>query len=135
VVGSAGTYFSDVNAGDLHWTIGEVAISYFENGTTLAEGFHQTYFDLVVTSIFEASELNLRLDVFPNPTVGQLTVTGDWNRGDRIQMVDLLGRPLLEKELNPEREEFQMSSYPAGTYILSILREGRPLKTFRVIKQ
>ena len=114
--------------GNLHWTVGEIAVSYFENGNTLAEGFHQTYFDLVVTSIFEAPELGLTLDVFPNPTVGQLTVAGDWNLGDRIQIIDIMGRPLVEKELNPEREEFQMDNYPAGTYLLSILREGRTLK-------
>lgn len=135
VVGSAGGYYTDVNAGNLHWTVGEIATSYFENGTSLAEGFHQTYVDLVVTAIFEAPELDLSLDVYPNPTVGRLTLAGDWLSGDRVQIVDLTGRRLVEKELLPEREEFQLQNYPAGTYLLTIVREGKPLKSFRVIKQ
>ena len=95
----------------------------------------QTYFDLVVTSIYEAPELNLSLDIYPNPTVGRLTMEGDWNNGDRVMMTDLNGRPLIEQELPPEREDFDMSGYPAGTYLLTVTRDRRPLKSFRVIKQ
>lgn len=135
VVGSAGGYYTDVNAGNLHWTVGEIATSFFENGNSLAEGFHQTYVDLVVTAIFEAPELNLSLDIYPNPTIGRLTLEGDWLAGDHVQIVDLTGRRLVQKQLMPEREEFQLGNYPAGTYLLTILRAGKPLKTFRVIKQ
>lgn len=135
VVGNAGTYFSDVNVGNLHWTVGEIAVSRLQNGDAVAEGFHQTYFDLVVTALWEAPELNLSLDVFPNPTVGQLTLEGDWEDGDHVRLMDLQGRPLIQKALLPERESFRLDAYPAGTYLLSVLRDGRPVKTFRVVKQ
>ncbi len=135
VVGSAGTYFSDVNTGNLHWTLGEISVAYHENGSVLSEGFHQTYFDLVVTALWEAPELGLNLDVYPNPTVSQLTLEGDWQVGDQVQVLDLQGRLLLRKPLNPERETFRMDAYQAGVYFLSILRAGRTLKTFRVVKQ
>lgn len=135
VVGSAGTYFSDVNTGNLHWTLGEIAINYNENGNSLAEGFHQTYFDLVITAVYEVPELNLSLDIYPNPTVGRLTLEGDWQSGDRVRIMDVTGRPLIEQALAPEREDFQLDQYPAGTYLLTITRDMRPLKTFRVVKQ
>ncbi|MEL6391536.1 MAG: T9SS type A sorting domain-containing protein [Bacteroidota bacterium] len=135
VVGSAGAYFSNVNTGNLHWTVGEVAVDYSVNGITLAQGFHQGYYDLVISSIFEAPELNLSLTAFPNPTMGQLTLEGTWDRGDRVQMTDLMGRPVIEAELDPNRMDFDMANYPNGVYLLSVSREGRILKTFQVIKQ
>lgn len=135
VVGSAGTYFSDVNTGNLHWTLGEISVAYHENGSVLSEGFHQTYSDLLVTTLWEAPELRLSLDIYPNPTASQLTVEGDWQEGDQIQILDLQGRLLLRKSLLPERETFQMDTYSAGVYFLSILRAGSVLKTFRVVKQ
>lgn len=135
VVGSAGAYYSDFNVGNLHWTLGEISVAYHENGSVLSEGFHQTYSDLLVTALWEAPELDLSLDVYPNPTVGQLTLEGDWNAGDQMQLLDLQGRLLLRKELAPERETFQMDAYQAGVYFLTILRAGKTLKTFRVVKQ
>ncbi|MEM8583532.1 MAG: T9SS type A sorting domain-containing protein [Bacteroidota bacterium] len=135
VVGSAGTYFSNVNTGNLHWTVGEVAVDYSVNGITLAQGFHQGYYDLVISSIYEAPELNLSLTAFPNPTMGQLTLEGSWDRGDRVRMTDLMGRPIIEAELAPERMDFDMVSQPSGVYLLSVSRDGQVLKTFQVIKQ
>lgn len=135
VVGSAGAYFSDFNAGNLHWTLGEISVAYHENGRVLSEGFHQTYSDLVLTALWEAPELDLSLDVYPNPTVGQLTLEGDWQVGDQVQFLDLQGRLLLRKALDPRREVFQMNTFQAGVYFLTILRAGKTLKTFRVVKQ
>ncbi|MEM6397717.1 MAG: T9SS type A sorting domain-containing protein [Bacteroidota bacterium] len=135
VVGSAGAYFADINAGNLHWTVGEVAVDYSVNGVTLAQGFHQGYYDLVISSIFEAPELNLSLTAFPNPTMGQLTLEGTWDRGDRVRMADLLGRPVIEAELDPERMEFDMANQPNGVYLMSVSRDGQVLKTFQIIKQ
>lgn len=135
VVGSAGSYFSDFNTGNLHWTVGEIAVSYYENGSVLSEGFHQTYFDLVVTSLWESPELQLSLSIYPNPTLGQLTVEGDWLPGDQLQIFDLQGRSILRKTLTPEKEQFQLTGYPAGVYFLSLARQGKLLKTFRVVKQ
>ncbi len=135
VIGSAGTYFTDVNAGNLHWTIGEVAVDFNVNSIVLAQGFHQGYYDLVVTSIWEAPELNIDLTVYPNPTLGQLIVEGSWDQGDRVRISDLLGRPLIDIELTPDRMDFELSEYPAGTYLVSFQRNGHLLKTFQLIKQ
>ncbi|MEM7573183.1 MAG: T9SS type A sorting domain-containing protein [Bacteroidota bacterium] len=135
VVGSAGSYFSDINTGNLHWTVGEVAVDYSVNGVVLAQGFHQGYYDLVLTSIWEAPELAIDLTVYPNPTVGQLIVEGSWDQGDRVRISDLLGRPIIETELAPERMDFELSSYPPGTYLISFERNGRLLKTMQLIKQ
>ncbi|MEL7376793.1 MAG: T9SS type A sorting domain-containing protein [Bacteroidota bacterium] len=100
---------------------------------TLGQG--NAIYTIVYSYIFEAPELNLSLTAFPNPTMGQLTLEGTWDRGDRVQMTDLMGRPVIEAELDPNRMDFDMANYPNGVYLLSVSREGRILKTFQVIKQ
>ncbi|MEM1357990.1 MAG: T9SS type A sorting domain-containing protein [Bacteroidota bacterium] len=135
VVGSAGTYFSAVNVGNIHFTVGEVAVDRTQNGIVLERGFHHGLFDLLSTSVWTAPEVQLQLDVFPNPTADMVTLSGDWTSRDRLQIRDLLGRSLLDRTLPPERVEMSLRAYPPGTYLLTIVRDGRPLKTLRVIRQ
>ena len=135
VVGSAGDYFSNDNVGNLHWTVGEVAVDYSVNGLKVAQGFHQGYYDLFLTSIWEAPEIDVELTIYPNPTVGQLIVEGSWEQGDRVRISDFLGRPIIDTELAPERMDFELSNYPAGTYLVSFERNGLLMKTMQLVKQ
>lgn len=135
VVGSAGSYFSAVNVGNIHFTVGEIAVTRTSNGLTLERGFHHGIYELLSTAVWSAPEVNLALTVFPNPTADQVNLTGDWQLNDQLRVTDLLGRPLLEQQLPLERAEISLRTYPAGTYFLTILREGRPLKSMRVIRR
>lgn len=135
VVGSAGSYFSAVNVGNIHFTVGEIAIDRTTNGLVLERGFHHGIYELLSTSVWSSPEVNLSLTVFPNPTADQVNLSGDWNYEDRLRVTDLLGRPLLDRVLPLERAEVSLESYPSGTYFFTILREGRPLKTLRVIRK
>lgn len=135
VVGSAGSYFSAVNVGNLHWTVGEIAVDRTQNGMVLERGFHHGNYELLSTAVWTAPEIDLRISVFPNPTADRVTLTGDWNIGDRLQIRDLLGRQLSDRELPLERAEMTLADYASGTYLLTIVREGRPLQSMRVIRQ
>lgn len=135
VVGSAGTYFSAVNVGNIHFTVGEIAVDRTQNGIVLERGFHHGLYSLLSTSVWTAPEVQLQLDIFPNPTADKVTLSGDWVTRDRLQIRDLLGRPLADQLLPPERLEMSLQTYPPGTYLLTVVRDGRPLKTLRVIRQ
>lgn len=135
VVGSAGSYFSAVNVGNIHFTVGEIAVDRTTNGLILERGFHHGIYELLSTSVWSSPEVNLSLTVFPNPTADQVNLTGDWNYEDRLRVTDLLGRPLFDRILPLERAEVSLEFYPSGTYFFTILREGRPLKTLRVIRK
>lgn len=135
VVGSAGSYFSAVNVGNIHWTVGEIAVDRTENGMVLERGFHHGIYELLSTAIWTAPEINLDVAVFPNPTADRVTLTGDWDVGDRIQVRDLLGRQLTDRELPLERAELTLGDYASGTYLLTIVRNGRPLQSMRVIRR
>lgn len=135
VVGTAGSYFSAVNVGNLHWTVGEIAVTRTENGLVLERGFHQGLSELIATSVWTAPEVQLELSVYPNPTANDVTLTGDWQPADRLRITDLLGRVVTEQALPAERAEIRLSDQPAGTYLLTLARAGRPLKTMKVIRR
>ena len=52
-----------------------------------------------------------QLQLYPNPTTGQFTVSS--RQGAKVQVYDLFGRKVLETT----EQEIDMSSYPAGLYI------------------
>lgn len=135
VVGSAGTYFSAVNVGNLHWTVGEIAVDRTENGMVLERGFHHGNYKLLSTAVWTAPEINLAVSVFPNPTTDLVTLTGDWEIGDHLEVRDLLGRQLTNRELPLGRAEITLGDYASGTYLLTIIRNGRPLQSMRVIRR
>ena len=135
VVGSAGSYFSAVNVGNIHWTVGEIAVTRSENGIVLEQGFHHGLYELIATSTWSTPEIQLELSVFPNPTADRVTISGDWKLQDRLRVSDLLGRAISDTELPLERTELDLSLYPSGTYLLTVSRAGQPLKTLRVVRQ
>lgn len=135
VVGTAGSYFSAVNVGNIHWTVGEIAVTRSENGLVLERGFHHGLYELIATSTWSAPEIQLELSVYPNPTADKVTLSGDWKFQDRLRVSDLLGRAISDTELPLERAELDLSPYPSGTYLLTVSRAGQPLKTLRVVRQ
>ncbi|WP_020568762.1 T9SS type A sorting domain-containing protein [Neolewinella persica] len=135
VVGSAGSYFSAVNVGNIHFTVGEIAIDRTTNGLILERGFHHGIYELLSTSVWSSPEINLDITVFPNPTADLVNLRGDWKHDDQLRVTDLLGRHLVERVLPLERAEVSLATYPSGTYFFTILREGRPLKSLRVIRR
>lgn len=135
VIGSAGDYFSSDQVGDLHWTLGEMSVERDFNRLTLSRGFHQANPSLLINSIWSAPDIQLELAAFPNPTAGNLTLRGDWEWEDRVMITDLLGKTLLHQELPLERAELNLTTYPAGTYLLTISRAGQPLRTLRIVRQ
>jgi hypothetical protein len=135
VVGSAGSYHSAVDVGNIHWTVGEIAVDRTQNGIILERGFHHGLYELLSTAIWTAPEVQLNVTVFPNPTVDRVSLTGDWNIEDRLVISDFLGRQLADQVLPPERSELALGHLPTGTYLLTIVRNGRPLTSLRVIRQ
>ena len=135
VIGSAGGYFSAPGGGNLHFTVGEIAVARTENGPVLERGFHHGLSSETTTSTWSARRSELKLAAFPNPTDGAVTLTGDWLPDDRLEVRDVFGRVLLQRTAGVARETVDLSSYPAGTYILTLTRAGRPLAGARLVRR
>lgn len=71
-----------------------------------------------------------QLRFYPNPVSDRLFIEG-WQEGDRVLIVDLLGRPA---ELSVQTGEGDTRQLPAGYYQLILLRNGSPLAIGRMIR-
>lgn len=81
----------------------------------------------VLTNTFYANttELtkNLKAEVFPNPSVGNLTVSSEV-RIDQLDLYSLDGRKCLEMKPEGKQVELNLSHLAKGTYLLQIKGEG-----------
>lgn len=64
-------------------------------------------------------EASLMVNIYPNPTNGQVTVQTT-SGVSRIEIIDITGKVLVSRENCRTTEEFDLSSYAAGTYHVSI---------------
>ena len=133
VIGNAGTRLSG-SAGSLQFTVGEVAVTRTDNQLSLARGFHRAKAELISTSLWSVPDVDLQLAAYPNPTSGALTLEGMWEANDRVVITNVLGRRLQDRFLTPRTASVDLSAYPAGTYLLTITRAGRPLRSLRVVR-
>ncbi|MEP1034733.1 T9SS type A sorting domain-containing protein [Ekhidna sp.] len=81
-------------------------------------------------------------NIYPNPTVGTVTISYDKIRGNNMhmQLMDAKGNTLLTKEINKRNgseEKVSLEDYPDGLYFLKFIdeRSKKNTLTFRVIKQ
>ena len=103
----------------------DIAFGRFPNGTgdfrDLPPTFAAMNDDMVATRDLPATQIEL----FPNPTSGQLTVQLNELGVVHYEVVDLTGRRLLQAA-NTDRVQLQIdaSVLPAGTYSLRLLTDG-----------
>ncbi len=135
VIGNAGMRFENEDFGTLNFTLGEVAISYFEvaDGSTLGEGFHRLYYDLIV-STREILPADWSIEVFPNPTIGYLVLKTDGHEIKVAELYNQLGQRLMEHTISDVKTEFDFGELPVGAYYLKVLDEQGRSRTFKVMK-
>jgi hypothetical protein len=134
VIGNSGSFQSNLTAGNLHWTVGEVAVETFENDLILSQGFHQMYYDLFVTPVWEVEE-QFELSLFPNPTAGWLRLENKSGLPFEIVITNLLGQQILSTNVEQFQTDFDLAPYPNGLYLFSVLQKGRTVKSFKINKQ
>jgi len=81
---------------------------------------------------FEISEA-LPVQVYPNPTDGMVALEFDAVDVYRITLADMNGKIILRQSVNDWIIRIDISSYPAGVYLL-IIDDGKQQKATRLIK-
>ena len=132
VVGSAGGYYQNVVTGSLHWTVGEVAVSRFQNGIELAEGFHQMYFDLLVDT--EELPASWEVQIYPNPTTNWITIDVPPTERLRVRLFASSGQLLYQNDGFFSGTKLDMTPYPEGVYHLQLVGEDQQAYTAQVVK-
>lgn len=135
VLASAGEHY-DNGTVQLSWTLGEVMIDTYDNGTNiLTQGFHQT--ELTVTSI-EEDLAEMRLNLYPNPTSEFLNIELGNNEKDiNLQLFDMSGK-LIHKDVIKAYETkyvLRMNAVATGKYLIQMQTEdGSMNTTHQVVK-
>jgi len=133
ILGASGDYYTNPMFGDLHWTVGEVAVSQFQNEITLSEGFHQMYYELIVET-YEVPSSEWLVRVFPNPTAGY--VQADWASNGTVQakLMTAAGKEVLMEQQMMKAQQIDLTGLPAGTYFLQLRNSKGEQGTFRILK-
>lgn len=135
VIASAGEHY-DNGSVQLSWTLGEVMIDTYDNGTNiLTQGFHQT--ELTVTSIEETLS-DVRMNLFPNPTSEYLNIELGNNEKDiNLQLYDMSGKLIHQDVINAYDTKYvlPMQSIATGKYLVQMQSEdGKLNTTHQVVK-
>lgn len=117
VVNSTGGVIQN-NSHILEWSLGELAVSTLASSNNLlTQGFLQPNVTIVGTEdLFDESQLA----VFPNPVSDWLNLQTDIPDIKTIQVHDVLGRLVLQREFQPLLDIHQLAS---GTLIISLFNK------------
>jgi len=118
----------------LNWTIGEPVIETYSDTTyTITQGFQQG--KLEVIKISEIESLNLKINVFPNPTSDYLSIQLEENFAEvHLSMTDLNGKTIDTDKICSKNYRYNMQNYEPGTYLLNIVVSKKML-TYKIIKK
>lgn len=133
VVGNNGSYYSNLIFGDLHFTVGEIAVSQFENDITLEEGFHHSYYELVVDTK-EIVPLEWAVKVYPNPTSEYIHIDLPNAAETQLFLYNSLGQLIIEKRFQTPTQDVDLNNLPAGTYWLRLSDDEGKQGSFQVQK-
>lgn len=119
----------------IDWSLGEPFVACFSAGnSSLTQGFLQP--TLVVTAISESEDPTECIYAYPNPSQDVLIIQTDDAESKKLQylLFNLNGKLLEKKPLVKTHVVINMANYPAGVYLLKIVKPDKELKTFEIIK-
>ena len=131
VVSTQGGTIFNAN-GSIDFTVGEVMINTFTNGTNdLTQGFQQTNWNFVG---IEDHLPSYEVTIFPNPTSDVLNIKTSEYQNVNYTLYDGKGQLVLQNKLSAEQTVIQVSRLAPGNYSLVLNNDTQNLKTFLLIK-
>ena len=126
------------NGGTISYSVGQPACDFNSgNNGTISQGVQQPY-EIYLDSTVGNDNSNLILDLiaFPNPTTDQLLLSYSDFKNEKLsyQLYNYQGELISIKNCENNQTLIDLKNYPSSTYILSIIKEKKIIKTFRIIK-
>jgi hypothetical protein len=141
-VTSAATKMTQSN-GSLSFTVGELVVltQTDADGNTLGGGFtNGAAGSTTVTAVSTPDAAQLMVNVYPNPTADMVTVHVQHSTvaSYTLHLTDLGGKLVYTARHAgvSGRINLPMQSYPAGTYLLTLLgMDGSAMGSYRIVRQ
>jgi hypothetical protein len=78
---------------------------------------------------------DIKINMYPNPTKGRLSVVfSDEHSFKQIKVLDLTGLPVIYEKDVKKKNILDLSSHPAGIYLIILETEAGEVKTRKIIK-
>lgn len=130
-----GNYFDEVEPGSYYYKVTSVyTVDGEECESEGANAFGNENQRFVIVEVTSINENNVSgLMIYPNPAKDNLTIMAE--NMTRITVTNTLGQVVLDKSVNSDNEEINMSQYESGIYMVRIATEnGVAMKKVTVIK-
>ena len=85
----------------------------------------------LITANEELSDMEVKL--FPNPTSDKITIQSDSFKNTTLQITDVLGKQLLQQNINKSETILDLSNYSNGQYFLQLERDSKRV-VYKIIK-
>jgi hypothetical protein len=124
------------SGGTVAYSVGQVVYTTNTEATgSVAQGVQQPY-EISIVSGFEVDQVNLSLQVYPNPTADYLSLNvGDLDLSNlKFQLFDIQGRLIEDKKIANNIETIRMDNLQGAVYFLKVFNNNKALKTFKIIK-
>jgi hypothetical protein len=120
--------------GTSSYSVGQVVYT-TATGTSgsVAQGVQQPY-EISTTVGINETAINLALIVYPNPTTNYLTLKVEDNSALNYQLYDLQGTVIENKKVNSNTTTISVENLSTATYFLSVTKNNKLVKTFKIIK-
>ena len=102
-----------------------VGLTVFSQDGLCSDSYTQQI-DIQIISVEEIDGWNL--NVYPNPTIGLLNITGH-EIGSELTLIDMSGRVLMEKALTSANAQIDLSNIAKGIYFLNVLKGNQVSRT------
>ena len=124
------------SGGTVSYSMGQLTTekSFGKNGT-VSPGIQQPY-EIIVNTGSDIQDIDLNIQVFPNPVSTYLILQFDPIKYDNLtyRLYDLQGKSLDIKKVSDSPTTVDMKGYIPSSYILKIYDGQNEIKSFKIIK-
>lgn len=122
------------SGGSAAYSVGQVVYTTLNgSGGTVNQGVQQPFEIFILSSAETFADIDV--SAFPNPTEHRLNIKAEDFESLYYQLFDINGRLISENNIYSSITALEMSEYVSGVYILKISKDGRALKSFKIIKK
>jgi hypothetical protein len=98
-----------------------------------ANGLNTVTYSITVVIVTKVEDsIKRTLNVYPNPSAGNVNVDG-LNPGDRVQVYNILGVLVLDEVVKDVHHEFTIGTRERGLYLMVVSAKESVLGHFRLI--
>ncbi|WP_299059202.1 T9SS type A sorting domain-containing protein [uncultured Polaribacter sp.] len=128
---------SNTASSNISYSIGQLLTTQVsKENITINHGVQQAFEIQEILSITETKDL-LKLSIFPNPVPEflKLDIKGFDFTNCYFSLVDINGKQLKNNIINKNQTIISMPNYKPAVYFLQIVKNGKKIKTFKIIKK